>query len=197
MVEEEIQRIIGAIENRGFSASQVIELINKSNVSNVQNEKVVDTVNEIKLSIDYTKTVEQVIADGNYNRENSDVTSKNFPISPEMIEKKVEVSTKLFHFNRNISSEDVISEMDEAGYRPANLMELLVLGASFPELQGQFSTPELQGRFSTIALGSVWHDAYDGRHVPYLDVNGSRRELDLDHFDGAWSVYCRFFGVRK
>lgn len=173
------------MENKKLSVSQVIELIEKSNV---QSEKVINSTNEIKLVIDYTKTVEQVIADSNYDWKNDDITAQHFPVSPEMIGKKAEVSAKLFHFNRGISSDDVISEMDKAGYRPATLMELLVLGFLFPELQRQFPI---------VALGSVWHDAGDYRLVPYLDVYGYKRELDLSWFGRDWDAPCRFLGVRK
>ena len=151
-------------------------------------ERVINPTEEIKLTVDYTKTVEQAITDGNYDWKNDDIIVKNFPISPEMIGKKVEVTTKLFHFNCDISSNDVISEMDKGGYRPATLMELLALGILFPELQRQFSI---------VALGSVWRLASDYRCVPYLHVHGSERGLSLDWFGRDWSARYRFLGVRK
>ncbi|MEI6836065.1 MAG: hypothetical protein WCK59_04490 [Candidatus Falkowbacteria bacterium] len=151
-------------------------------------EQVINPTEEIKLTVDYTKTVEQAITDGNYDWKNEDIAAKNFPISLEMIGKKVEVTTKLFHFNCDISSNDTISEMDKGGYHPATLMELLALGILFPELQRQFPI---------VALGSVWRDADSYRFVSYLDVNGSKRELDLGWFDVDWLALCRFLGVRK
>ncbi len=105
-----------------------------------------------------------------------------------MVGKKVEVSAKLFHFNRDISSGDAISEMDKTGYRPATLMELLVLGFLFPEMQRQFPI---------VALGSLWRIAGSFRVVPSLGVGGSRRELDLHWFDNDWDAHSRFLGVRK
>lgn len=183
MNTEETQKVIEAIENSNLSASQVVDLINGQ-----KTEKVIDTSGEIILNIDYTKTIEQVIADGNYDWGNSNINAKNFPISPEMTGKKVEVSTKLFHFNKDISSDNAISKMDKDGYRPATLMELLVLGFLFPELQRQFPI---------VALGSVWHNALDDRCVPFLDVDDSRRELYLRWFDDDWDAHCRFLGVRK
>lgn len=105
-----------------------------------------------------------------------------------MTGKKVEVSTKLFHFNRDIGSETAVTEMDMAGYRPATFMELLVLGFLFPEPQRQFPI---------VALGSVWHSAHGFRYVPCLDINGSKRELDLGWSVGGWIAHCRFLGVRK
>ena len=185
MNTEETQKVIEVIESSNLSASQVIELIEKSDV---QSEKVINPTDEIKLAVDYTKTVEQAVADGNYDWKNGDINAKNFPVSPEMIGKKVEVSAKLFHFNRDISSDDAISEMDKAGCRPATLMELLVLGFLFPELQRQFPI---------VALGSVWRCAYGFRFAPYLFVFDSKRKLYLDWFDSYWRARCRFLGIHK
>lgn len=183
--KSDLQRLVTAMENKNLSVSQVIELIENSNV---QSKKVVDTANEIKLTVDYTKIVEQAIADGKYDWKNSDITTKNFPVSPEMIGKKSDISAKLFYFNRDISSDDAISEMDKAGYRPATLMELLTLGVLFPELQRQFPI---------VALGSVWRDARVYRYVPCLYVGNSRRGLNLGWLDSNWDACCRFLGVRK
>jgi len=183
--ESDLHKLATAMENKKLSVNQVIELIENSNV---QSQKVIDTTDEIKLAIDYTKTIKQVIADGEYDYKNSNVTSENFPISPEMIGKKVEVSAKLFHFNHDISSNDAISKMDKDGYRPAALMELLTLGFLFPELQRQFPI---------VALGSVWCDTGDDHRVLYLEVYASKRKLDFTWFDGGWSARCRFLGVRK
>lgn len=152
----------------------------------IDTSEVVD--NEIILNVDYTKTVEQTIADGKYGWVNKDITVKNFPTSPEMIGKKVEVFAKLFHFNNRISSDYAISEMDKAGYRPATLMELLTLGILFPELQR---------RFPIVALGSVWCFGVNFRCVTYLDVLIPLRGLYLNSIDSYWSARCRFLGVRK
>jgi len=165
---------LAAMENKRLSVEQVIEFN--------------FTANEVKLVIDYTKTIEQAIADGNYDWKNADITAKNFPISLEMIEKKIEVSIKLFNFNCDISSEDAISKIDKAGYRPATLVELLVLGFLFPELQR---------RFPIVALGSLWRNAFGDLCVPYLDMRCDRRKLDLNWFDDDWGTYDCFLVIRQ
>lgn len=105
-----------------------------------------------------------------------------------MIGKKVDVFGKLFHFNFGISSEDAISEMNKVGFRPAILMELLFLRATYSELQKQFLI---------VALGSVWLSLDHTYQVPYLGIGTYDRELDLDCFSGKWvNRYC-FFGIRK
>ena len=165
-----------------------MKIIRSIENSNVQNEKVIDPTGEIKLAIDYTKTVKKSISDGKYDLKNSAITPKNFPVSLKMIGKKVEVSVKLFHFDRGINCLDAISEMDKAGYRPATLMELLALGSLYPELQR---------RFSIIALGSVWSDEHGRNFVPLLQMFGSKRHLELIWNGCVWTIHYCFLGVCK
>ncbi|MFA5644582.1 MAG: hypothetical protein WC928_03610 [Patescibacteria group bacterium] len=141
----------------------------------------------ITLVVDYSRTLQEMINAGNYGWSNKEITAKNFPISPEMTGKKVEVSAKLFHFNRDSNNETSIFEMDKDGYRPATLAELLVLGETQPDLQSQFPI---------IALGSILHDVDGGRSVPCLRVVNYKREVDLCLCLG-WGGYYRFLAVHK
>ncbi len=161
-------------------AKKVVDFINKS--------KSPQSTDVIKLVVDYTRTLKQMIADGNYDWVNGNVTEENFPIAKELKGKKVEVSTKLFHFNRSISSKDAIAEMDKDGFRPATLEELLALGEKHPELQRQFPI---------VALDSVWSDPDGNRFVPCLGVGGGGRELLLHWFGLDWGARYRFLAVRK
>lgn len=178
----ELQKLFEAMQEKNLSVTEVIALVQGKNESIKNGDK------EFNLSVDYSRTLQEMINAGNYAWANSDITEKNFPISPKMTGKKVEVSAKLFHFNREISSEDAISEMDKAGYRPATLAEMLALGEAQPDLQRQFPI---------IALSSVWRNANGGRYVPCLGGDDYERKLDLYWFGGGWSAYCRFFAVRK
>lgn len=180
----EISALFEAIENQNISIPEAIARIKGD--SKKSDQKLSEE--GVMLVIDYSRTLQEMINAGNYGWTNSNITEKNFPISLEMTGKKVEVSAKLFHFNREISSEDAISEMDKAGYRPATLAEILALGEAQPKLQRQFPI---------IALGSVWRRADGNRDVPSLNVDGSGRRLYLDWFDGDWSADCRFLAVRK
>jgi hypothetical protein len=132
----------------------------------VRSEKVINPTDKIKLAIDYTKTS----------------MLKTFPFLRKCLERKPMYLLSCFISN------DAIFKMDEASYHPATLMELLVLGILFPELQKQFLI---------VKFGSVWHLGYDNRFVPGLVVRNSKRELGLYWSDDDWSVRYRFFGVRK
>jgi len=180
----EIQKLIEVMESKNLSVAQVIDLINGQ-----KTEKVIGTAFEMTFNVDYSKSIEQAITLGNYDWKDDGITAENFPISSEMIGKKVRVTTKLFSFNHNISSADAIDEMNEFGYRPATLMELLTLGFSFPELQRQSTI---------IALGSVWcANAYARSCVPCLSAIDSMHKLNLYFFDSNWGAGCLFIGVRK
>ncbi len=138
-----------------------------------------------EIEVDGTKTLEQLIADGKYDWKNSDIKKKNFPIK---IETKRTATIELFHFGRNISSEDAAKEMEKEGMRPATIEELLALGAKHPDLQREFPI---------IALGSVWQDFFGNRGVPGLCLGDDGRSLSLDDWGGDWGGNYRFAGFRK
>ncbi len=179
----DLKTVVEALETGGITMADILVLINKK-----ENNQAKEKIDEVALTIDYSRTLQEMINAGNYGWTNSNITEKHFPLPTELNGKNVPVSTKLFHFNRSISSTDATSEMDKAGYRPATLAELLALGEV---------NPELQKKFPIVALGSVWRDASDGRDVPVLDFDGNRRKLYLVWFDDGWPDDCRFLGVCK
>ena len=185
----ELQKLFEALEEKKLSITDAItwaeDLTLPIKKDNQMEKKPKPT---IVLTVNYSQNVEKMIANGNYNWQNSDITEKHFPLPAELIGKKVEISTKLYHCSKNISSKNAIAEMDKDGYRPATLAELLVLGETKPELQRQAPI---------IALGSVWRKANDNRNVPYLDGNDGKRKLYLSWLDIDWNAYCRFLAVRK
>jgi len=136
--------------------------------------------------VDYGMSLFNMISVGNYDYVNSNITAEHFPTTSEGVVKTKEVV--LFHFNRDISSEVVIAEMNKAGYQPANIAELLALGAQ---------KPELQLGFPIVGLGSVWRDPDGYRGSPVLRRDGSERKLCLFYFGLAWYAYYRFAAVRK
>lgn len=134
---------------------------------------------------DYQKakgSLTDLIAQGKYDWVNSDITADNFPVDGLV---NPDEETRLFHFNQEMSSDDVVAEMDKEGWKPATIWHLLILGIKNPELQKQFPT---------IALGSVWRG-----FVPVLPWDGihRRRNLGLRRLDVRWFGVCRFLAVRK
>lgn len=138
----------------------------------------------LRIVVDYSLSLEQMIAAGKYDWSNSDITAKRFPLKGSG---KVELEPKLFYFGRDMSSDNVIAEMDKEGFRPCTIEELLAIGEQHPELQR---------KFPLVALGSVAE--IDGnRSVACHGRFDSRRGLSLDWFDVDWDGVYRFPAVRK
>lgn len=152
-----------------------------------QKPKNVDNFEEINILVDYSKTVEQAVIDGNYDWKNSSINSKNFSTPLELLGKKIEVFVKLFHFDRNIKAKEAIHKITKAGYRIPTMMELLALGETYPELQRNFVI---------VALGPVWHGPGIFRFVPGLDSFAFERRVSLYLFGGNWPAKYRFVGVK-
>lgn len=124
---------------------------------------------------------------GKYDWVDGDITEKHFPIN---IPADYDAEYKLFHFNRVISSDDAIKEMKKEGYRPATLVELLVLGET---------QPELQRLFQIIALSPItpWDVSHGDYRVPTLTKGNAGRELTLNWSGDGWNAYSRFLGILK
>jgi hypothetical protein len=144
--------------------------------------KVEQTV--VKVCVDNTRTLAQLIAQGKYDWVHPDI-AKNFTIESGM--GAVSIDIVLFHFDKKMTTEQVLAEMDRLGLRPIILRELLSLGAQRPVLQREFPI---------VALGQM-QQVLGGRRVAFLDRFGSERSLHMDWADGYWSDLCRFAAVRK
>lgn len=133
------------------------------------------------ITVDYSASVEQLVEAGKYGWSNDDITSHNFPSFERGM---AQVVVYLVNFNSDISSEDVIRELDRQGLRPATLKELLTLGVA---------QPDLQCKNPIVALDYGYVD------VPFLDScrGGSYRSLNLHWRDYDWRLGCQFAAVRK
>ena len=181
----DLYRLLQVIEAKEIYISEAIMLISHY-ADAVINPTPIEGI--ITLTVDYNQTINQMVAAGNYDWKNSDITEDNFPLPTELLGKKMPVPAKLLHFNRDISSEDAISEMERTGYRSAILSELLALGKS---------QPDLQRKFPINALGSVWRVTNGDRFVPVLRVDGQRRELNLLWLGRNWRGDYHFLAVCK
>lgn len=140
------------------------------------------------VSVDYAKTLPDMIAAGRFDWVNDDITPKRFPIKGTGI---VEMETKVFHFNRYISSKDAVAAIKaddtQNPWEPAPIEALLAYAAKHPDEQRQYPI---------IGLGSV-AEVRGHRNVPYLYRLGAERRLRLHWWDYDWSGNYRFLAVRK
>jgi len=136
-----------------------------------------------KDTVNYDRSIVDSVKAGAYDWSNGDITDVNFPSEEKGTQ---EVEFGLFHFNRPVSSEDAKAGIKEEGFRPATMKEMLACGEKHPEEQR---------KFPIIALGSVV--ALSGcRFVGCLGRDGSKRDVDLECYDGDWFGSCRFLVVR-
>lgn len=142
------------------------------------------------VTVDFSRSVKEMIADGEYDKVNRDITARHFHSEDK---DKVKESIRLIRFEPGLrSTEEVTSEFDRRGLRPVVLKELLALGATYRDIQLSYGI---------VALGSVWYDGLaDG--VPKVacllssDLH-NYRELDLYEADGSWTSEWRFAAVPK
>jgi len=140
------------------------------------------------VAVDYSRSLEEMIAAGEYDSVNGNITPDHFPIKGQG---KQEGAVTLFHFNRDMESDEVIAEMDKAEHRPAVIEELLAFGESHAALQREFPI---------IALGSRWQIPHDTiSRVPELGLRGSSsdRYLNAVWLENKWDDNYRFLAVRK
>src|SRR3990167_8743105 len=117
-------------------------------------------------------TLQQLIDPWKFDYVNSDITKKNFSLEDRSLDEY-----KVFHFDKYISSKEVIEEMEKEGYSPANAYEL-------------FTWKEWNGKVFVIALGSV-AEVDGARRVLCLGKCGSKPQPPPRWVDGGWGGGCR------
>ncbi|MCF7795454.1 hypothetical protein K9M50_03785 [Patescibacteria group bacterium] len=144
--------------------------------------------NEIKLIVDYSRSLQEMIEATDCDCMDDQALEKHFPLPTELRGKKVEISVKLFHFDRIIKGKYAISEINKNNFRPARPVEVLALVEAYPEIQKEFPI---------AALGSFWYDKYGFRLVYVLHFIKNSHMLCWDWLDNYWVDNCRFLGVHK
>jgi hypothetical protein len=94
------------------------------------------------------------------------------------------VELRLVHFDREITADRILAELDRRNLRPATLPELLALGADYRDLQWQI-----------VALGSRHHNSFGEDYWPVLARRGPTRILTLIRADlrkTEWDDVYRF-----
>lgn len=89
--------------------------------------------------------------------------------------------------NRDVSTDEILDEMDRQGLRPAFFEELAWFGMWHPGEQLMYPIVAIG---STVSMG-------DTRCVAVLLSGGCKRALALQPFNIGWDGYHRFLAVRK
>lgn len=136
--------------------------------------------------------LKEIIDAGKYAWVGKNITQENFPVPSDCKYYDGDAHHLLIvKFRDGMKTIDEIwTQLDKAGLRPANLYELLSLGASHPDLQRHFRI---------IALGSRLRSE-SSIDFPVLSVSSGDRFLSLWWYIPncrEWFTNVRFLAVRK
>lgn len=146
-------------------------------------QKMTEMYRRFPVVVNFDLSVEGVIEDGGFKLDTGLINSQNYPTARSGTQ---EIVIQIY-FECFMVLEDVLSELDRQGLRPAELHELLALGKSYPDLQRGFPV---------AALGSVWKTPHGYLDVPCL-YRSDRRVLGQIGFSTRWRGPLRFAAVPK
>jgi hypothetical protein len=136
------------------------------------------------------EALEALIEAGKYDWVHGEITADHFP--PEDDDVTDLERLEVVHLNKSLTTEQVLSELDHLGFRPAKLRGLLTYGAK---------NSEERRNYTIVALGSGFVDSDGDREVPCLPEGSDGRKLGLrwNRQDGEWrwADDTRFLAIRK
>ena len=99
------------------------------------------------------RTLADMIAAGHYGYVDELITARHFPVRPERFTTK---NLQVIHYGAKLTSQDVLTDLECRGLRPAVIEELLAYAAEHPEAQKDHTI---------VAPGSIWNQL-----MPRLDM---------------------------
>jgi hypothetical protein len=136
------------------------------------------------LSVDYGRPIERLVEEGHYDWAHIDISSELFATERQGT---AEITIELVHFATRTQTEEVLTAITRNGLRPADIVEILTFGATYPDEQR---------RYPIVARGSLWIGTCGGHFVPCLRTGSKGRYVDLYWFGGLWDPYYRFAVIR-
>lgn len=141
-----------------------------------------------RIMIDYKKSFEDMVRDGEYTLINPNITASHFPIRTDTIDLTpfVFVDVVLITFKvvdgekDSINRKEIFVSMYDDGFRPAHLRELLAFNNA---------VPNFDKNIDINAIGSTWRDStYALPFCPFIERGKNGKELML--------VTCNYFNSR-
>ncbi len=121
-----------------------------------------------------------LIAKSDFSFVDKNLVAVNFP------DDGVRTDFKLYQFDRDISSKEVIKEMAKDGYLPANFRELL-----------NYTERQWNGKDLVLAIGQTWQDDYGRCRVQFAWSDDDGRMLGVAFYGEVWNSHIRFLAVRE
>jgi len=110
-------------------------------------------VETLSITVDYDRNIYSAIGDGNYDLV---LYFEDFLAYKPKKSGKANIEVGLICFESDLTTKEILDKIDKMGYQPAELFELLAVGAQYPELQKQFWI---------VALGT---SAYSQEKIPII-----------------------------
>ena len=205
-----VHLLVREMHRQGWTDEQIHTLVSETAPEEQMIQRIVALLmSECKLAgdtysiaVDYTRTLAAMIAAGEYDYINLDVTKAHFSIQRpsankvasdggpyrKSVNQNKNTEVVLVHLTRVASEDEALFHMDKLGLRPARIEELLAFGEKYPDLQRQFPI---------VALGSRWRGSGGRWCVVCLRRCGSGRGLRLYWFHHGFVPFCRFLASRK
>ena len=136
------------------------------------------------VTIDQSQSLNESIDAGRYDEVNEAIRSVNFPWKRKGSRK---VELLLVQFDRPLAPGEIRKLMENRGYRPAFIEELLALGRE---------QPDIQRKIPIVALGSG-RIIQGRRRATCLGGSQSTRSLQLVVIYRRWSACYRFVFIKE
>jgi hypothetical protein len=143
--------------------------------------------NLFTVTIDYSRTLDEMIAAGRYDWKSSDITATHFPIDGSGT---VEAKVSLVRIGRYATTREVEKHLDGLGLKSARIEHLLAFGKRYPDKQRECQI---------VALGSAW-EYHPGYCVgPFLVGDAESRHLNVNWIAPGlgWDECCHFLAFPK
>ena len=151
------------------------------------------------LTVDYSKTLKQMIAAGKYDAVSKYIIEK-WSLPTELIGQKIDVNARIFFMDFQARSEQVIDIMKTVGYRPANLGEILSFGALNVKIAKKYTIAALNTLRPLGYNGSVVCISFNISKVT-VDINDNpcsnvnKLNLNIQDFGASLWNSCHFLAV--
>jgi hypothetical protein len=144
-----------------------------------------DRYEVLQVSVNRDQSIADAVSAGRYDWACEDINENYFTRTGSGSE---DIEIILVCFDKSMTFNDVVEELEKRGLRPVDIQELLAIGEQHPGKQRMFPI---------VALGSIWEDSEEDQYIQSLDCSGNRRELIRFWVGNKASSWFRFAAVRK
>lgn len=172
---QDLRIILEALASGSVTIIDILSLIDKTDKKN----------DEIILTVDYSRTLSEMISIGNYDKRELSIGKNKIFIPPGLLGQKRFINAKLFEFKKEMGSDEAIIEMSKDGFFPANLFELLSFRKDY----------QRKNYYKLVALGFTY-DSPVKEHISVIDCKLGKCSLASEPFNKKWGKWDIFLGVK-